>query len=134
MSSPSRDTVFISYSHANPTWLDRFATFLKPFVRKGELTLWHDQYIKVGDVWRRKIGGALGRASVGLLLVSQDFIASDFIMGEGVPALVKAANDDLLTLFPVPVSSCTHGALDAADTTPAPTRRTSPAPRKSGSE
>lgn len=56
-----RELVFISYSHADDTWLARLQVFLKPYVRQGRLSVWADPYIKVGDRWRREIAGALAR-------------------------------------------------------------------------
>ncbi|HEU4561594.1 MAG TPA: NB-ARC domain-containing protein [Longimicrobium sp.] len=105
MPSSARDLVFISYSHRDVTWLERVLTFLKPYTRNGKLTVWADPYIRVGDVWRREIDSALDRAAVGLLLVSQDFIASDFIDQVELPALVGAADAGHLTLVCVPISA-----------------------------
>jgi hypothetical protein len=48
MSVPSRDQVFISYSHRDKKWLDRLLVFLKPFQRQG-LQVWADPYIQVGE-------------------------------------------------------------------------------------
>ena len=74
-----RDLVFFSYSHRDKVWLDRLLIFLKPYVRQGRLSVWADPYIKVGDRWRRDIEAALDRTQIAGLLVSPDFLASDFI-------------------------------------------------------
>jgi hypothetical protein len=44
MSVPSRDQVFVSYSHRDKKWLDRLRVFLKPYERQG-LQVWADPYI-----------------------------------------------------------------------------------------
>jgi hypothetical protein len=102
-----RDLVFISYSHRRPESRERLLVFLKPWVRTGLLVVWADTYIKAGDRWFREIKSALRRARVGVLLVSQDFLASDFIVDEEVPELVAAADRGELTLICVPISAFT---------------------------
>ncbi|MET0395446.1 MAG: NB-ARC domain-containing protein [Longimicrobiaceae bacterium] len=112
MASPARDLVFISYAHEDATWLERLQKFLKPYVRQGQLEVWADPYIKVGERWERKIGQALDRTAVGVLLISQDLLASDFVMDEELPALRAAEGKGLLTLFCIPISASTHEATD----------------------
>ena len=62
----ARDLVFISYSHANPTWCDRLWVLLEPFVKQGRLQVWADPYLKAGGLWRRDIDAALARTRVGV--------------------------------------------------------------------
>jgi WD40 repeat protein len=112
---PLRDEVFISYSHTDETWRGRVLTYLKPYVRTRMLAIWDDSYVQVGDLWRREIDNALQRAAVGLLLVTQEFIASDFIMEVELPALRGAAEEGSLTLFAIPISSCTYQATGLRD-------------------
>ncbi len=107
-----RDLVFISYSHEDAAWLERLQKFLKPYMRQGQLEIWADPYIKVGDLWSREIDKALNRAAVGVVLVSPDCLASDFIMDVEVPALLKAAEDDELTIFCIPISASGWKATD----------------------
>jgi hypothetical protein len=99
-----RDLVFISYSHSDKVWLERLRIFLKPFIRRN-LQVWLDPYIEAGDDWRREIAMALSRSSVGVLLVSGNFLDSDFIYDEELPALLKGADVSELTIVPVPVSA-----------------------------
>jgi hypothetical protein len=101
--------VFISYSHRDRDWLDRLLIFFKPYTRKN-LKIWADPYIKVGDKWRRDISAALSHTSVAVLLVTPDFLASNFIYDEELPPLLHGADDGSITLFPIPVSSADHEA------------------------
>ena len=79
-----RDLVFISYSRPDRDWLEHLLIFLKPYTRRN-LKIWADPYIQVGDEWRRDISTALSRSCVGVLLVSYNFLASDFIDKEELP-------------------------------------------------
>ena len=88
---PQHDLVFISYSHSDRKWLNRLDTMLKPYIRAGQLVIWQDPYIQVGARWQREISAALVRARVGVLLVSPDALASDFIWEVEIPALCRAS-------------------------------------------
>lgn len=107
MSASSRDQVFVSYSHRDKKWLDRLLVFLKPYQRQG-LRLFADPYIQVGERWRRAIEGALERACIGVLLVSPDFLASDFIYEQELPLLKRAADQGHLVLICVPVKASAY--------------------------
>ncbi|MEW8306673.1 MAG: TIR domain-containing protein, partial [gamma proteobacterium symbiont of Ctena orbiculata] len=106
-----RELVFISYSHKDKKWLSDLLTFLKPYQRKG-LEIWADTNIEVGSRWERDIDHALSRACVGVLLVSQEFLASDFIYENELSPLLNAAESGVLTLVCVPVSSFTFDISD----------------------
>lgn len=71
-------TAFVSYSHQDDDLreeLDKHLTMLK---RQGVIDLWHDRRITAGEELDDAIDAALERAQVALLLVSPDFIASDY--------------------------------------------------------
>src|SRR6516164_6083126 len=105
----SRDLVFVSYSHNDRDWLDRLLVFLKPFTGP-DFRVWADPYIKIGDEWRRDISGAMSRACVAVLLVTPDFLASDFIRNEELPLLLEGAKAGTITLFPIPISASNYRA------------------------
>jgi hypothetical protein len=104
-----RDLVFVSYSHDDRDWLARLLVFLKPFTGPN-FRVWADPYIKVGEEWRRDISGAMSRACVAVLLVSPDFLASDFIRNEELPPLFDGAKADVISLIPVAISASNHKA------------------------
>ena len=79
--------VFLSYSHADAAWAQRSRVLLKPVVRRKHLRLWDDTQIRVGDEWHPAIEEAVGRSRVALVLVSADFLASDYILDRELPAL-----------------------------------------------
>jgi WD40 repeat protein len=104
-----RDLVFISYSRPDRDWLEHLLIFLKPYTRQN-LKIWADQYIQVGEEWRRDISMALSRSCVGVLLVSQNFLASDFIYKEELPPLLEGAAAKSIKLVPIPISAFDYQA------------------------
>ncbi len=100
-SQVQRNSVFISYSHKDRIWLDRLRVHLKPFERTGKLDIWSDTDIPPGSDWFSEITAALATAKVAILLITADFLASDFIHNEELPALLKAAESNGATIIPV---------------------------------
>ena len=70
--------LFYSYSHKDESLRNELETHLKLLQRQGLIAPWHDRRIETGDEWKRKIDENLERADIILLLVSSDFIASDY--------------------------------------------------------
>jgi internalin A len=70
--------LFYSYSHKDETLRDELETHLKLMQRQGLIETWSDRRITAGQEWKDKIDENLERAEIILLLVSADFIASDY--------------------------------------------------------
>jgi hypothetical protein len=98
--------VFISYSHTDTEFLDRLLVHLKPLEKSNQLELWVDTRLRAGDKWRREIEKALERANVAILLVSADFLASDFITENELPPLLKNAEERGTRVVPLIVKPC----------------------------
>lgn len=104
--STSRNAVFISYSHADAMWLKRLRVHLKPLERDHHISVWDDTRINPGSNWRDEIRAAISHAKVAVLLVSADFLASDFIATDELPPLLRAAEQEGAVILPVVVSPC----------------------------
>lgn len=98
--------VFISYSHEDRSYLDRLQVFLRPLEREGLVERWDDTRIKTGARWREEIKTALAQAKVAVLLISADFLASDFIAKEELPHLLAAEQGRGLVVMPIIVGAC----------------------------
>jgi hypothetical protein len=83
--------VVVSYSHKDAKWRDELRKFLKPHVTKTRIRFWDDTAIGAGENWREEINRAFGSANVAILLMSSDFLASDFISEEELPLLFDRA-------------------------------------------
>ena len=71
-------SVFISYAREDESWLKKLLKHLKPLERRGLISTWHAQQIVPGTNWAEVIDRRLEQASIILLLVSADFLASDY--------------------------------------------------------
>src|SRR6185295_14948240 len=98
---PNRTTVFVSYSHTNRRWLERLRIHLKPYDRRGELDLWDDSKIDPGARWQASIAAAIDRAAVSVVLISADFLASDFVVIHELPKLLQKAKLAGVGIMPI---------------------------------
>jgi hypothetical protein len=71
-------TLFYSYSHQDEALRERLEVHLKLLKRQGILNDWHDRNISAGTEWAGQISSHLEAADIILLLVSADFLASDY--------------------------------------------------------
>jgi hypothetical protein len=101
-----RNAVFISYSHKDRKWLERLQVHLKPLERGRVISRWDDTLIQPGTHWREEIRRAVEAAKVAILLVSADFLASDYIAHNEPPPLLKAAKAEGAVIPPVIGSAC----------------------------
>ena len=88
-----KHSVFISYSHEDKKWLKKVQislNTLKKYYKNVET--WSDEKIMASDVWKDEISNALENVTIAILLVSPDFIASDFIANEELQPILNKAN------------------------------------------
>lgn len=100
--------VFICYAHKDnddtdpkKRWLDRFRTHLQPLEFEGQLTICSDQDIAIGDDWHEHIQTHLNGARVAVLLISSNFMASEYIRNSELPVLLRRAKEQGTKILPV---------------------------------
>jgi hypothetical protein len=101
-----KSSIFISYSHKDEVWKDRLVAHLGVLQQEGVLDVWDDRRIVAGEDWYQKIKEVINRASVVVLLVSADFLTSNFILSEEVPRLLERKDEEGLRIFPVIIRPC----------------------------
>lgn len=95
--------VFCSYSHKDEDLRAELDTHVKLLQRQSVIVLWHDRRIPPGGDWERQIDEELERADIILLLVSSDFIASDYCYDIEVKRAMARHEADEARVIPVVV-------------------------------
>jgi hypothetical protein len=90
--------IFVSYSHSDAKWRERFEMISKPMSRAVSIEFWSDQKIKAGE-WEKQIQAAMAKAEAVVLLVSPAFLASEYIINTELPYLFKANKERGLMIF-----------------------------------
>jgi hypothetical protein len=98
--------IFVSYSHANAQMCQDFVTMAAPLKRYVGVRLWSDDDIPPGKDLKKAIGEALDRTSVAVLLVSKEYLASDFVQTIELPYFLKAAKGRGVEFLWVLISDC----------------------------
>jgi TIR domain-containing protein len=99
-------TIFFSYSHKDEDLRDQLETHLAMLKRQGVISAWHDRRLIAGTNIDTGIRQELDRAHIILLLVSPDFLASDYCYGvEMTRALERHAAGDA-RVIPVILRPC----------------------------
>ena len=105
-SSNSALTVFVAYSHVDEQLKNELLKHLEPLKKLGLIDAWHDQRLKAGDEWDKSISKHLESANIVLLLVSIDFINSNYCYDiEFAQALALHQAGDA-TVIPVVLRAC----------------------------
>ena len=103
---PTNRNLFISYSHRDKDSLDRLLIHLKPLEKEGLIDLWVDTRLSAVDKWKLRIEESLRNARVAILLVSADFLASDFIVDNELPPLLTEAEAEGTRIIPIILKPC----------------------------
>jgi hypothetical protein len=103
-----RNQVFISYCHEDEKWFREITTMLAPAIKNSTISIWHDKKIKPGAQWRKEIEGALNSAKLSLLLVTKNFLASEFINETELSYLFEAAANKAVNILWVAVGHCMY--------------------------
>ncbi len=104
--------VFISYSHKDEKWRERLHLFLKPAEQSGSISVWDDRRIHLGDEWNTAIDEAIAQASVAVLLISPEYLASEWVSMKEIPDLLKRQQQGSLRIIPILLKPCNWNEAD----------------------
>ncbi|MBI5916462.1 MAG: TIR domain-containing protein, partial [Bacteroidetes bacterium] len=107
--------VFVSYSHRNTAWLGRLRAHLGGLRRSNEIEAWTDQEILPGDLWDKAIKDKMAEADVFILLLSADFIESNYIWDVELKMAIERFKLESKMVIPVLVEPLDLGGLPGVD-------------------
>lgn len=95
-----------SYSHVDETLRNELEKHLSPLKRQGLLEAWHDRRIVAGQEFNGEINRHFEEADIVLLLVSSDFINSDYCYDVEMMRAVERHNLGDAVVIPVILRPC----------------------------
>ena len=102
----ARTKVFISYAHKDERWRERLVGHLGVLERAGLIQLCDDHQIRAGENFMGWIHEAMLQARIAVLLVSADFLTSEFIQDKELPQLFDRHASDGMAIYPLLVRDC----------------------------
>jgi hypothetical protein len=98
--------LFFSYAHKDETLRDELAKHLSLLKREGIITTWHDRDITAGTDWASAIDNNLNTANIILLLVSADFLASDYCYNIEMQRALDRHQQGVARVIPIILRPC----------------------------
>lgn len=98
--------VFFSYSHKDEDFRNELETHLAMLRREGKITAWHDRRITAGSDIHDSISEELESAQIILLLVSANFLASDYCFEREMARAMEKHQDGSAVVIPVILHPC----------------------------
>src|SRR6266700_2115857 len=92
--------------HMDEKWRRQLDAHLSALKRQGLISLWHDQHIFPGSNWTEAIDAHLETASIILLLISADFISSDYCEGIEMKRALERHEANEARVIPIVVRPC----------------------------
>jgi len=109
---------FLSYSHDDHEVFEAFMPHLAALKRAYGITIWTDHRIHTGSAWEQQIADAIAAADLVVLLVSHNFIASDYVWNAELPAINARLQSGALVLPVVLVNCFWQGVAPHLDAAP----------------
>lgn len=103
--------IFISYSHADSAAKVKLVRQMKPLGHEYNMEVWDDGLITAGDEWAEEISERIEDADIILLLVSVDFINSEYCTSVEMTRALERHVDKQAVVIPVLVRDCYWNAM-----------------------
>ncbi len=98
--------VFYSYAHEDKALRDELEKHLWTLKRQGLIEQWHDRDISAGKDWKHEIDTYLNSAQIILLLISKNFIYSDYCYGIELSRAIERCEAQEATIIPILLRPC----------------------------
>jgi hypothetical protein len=104
--APQAIKVFYSYSHKVEDLRAKLETHLRILQRQGLIAGWHDRQISAGSEWKHAIDDHLESAGIILLLISADFLASDYCYEKEMARAMARHAEGSARVIPIILRDC----------------------------
>jgi hypothetical protein len=98
--------VFYSYAHEDKALRDELEKHLMALKRQGLIEQWHDRDISAGKDWEHEIDTNLNKAHIILLLISKNFIHSDYCYGIELSRAIQRCEANEATIISILLRPC----------------------------
>lgn len=98
--------LFVSYAHEDVVFLKRLKVHLARPIFDFGFEFWDDSKINLGDRWAYEIENALNESSIVILLISADFLASNFIVNQELPKILVKEKKAGTKIIPIIIGPC----------------------------
>jgi hypothetical protein len=98
--------IFCSYSHKDEALRQEFETYVNILKQFGLIQLWTDQQIVPGQFWDKVIDEHLNRADIIVLLISPDFVTSEYCRGKEMARAKERAEREEAFVVPILLRPC----------------------------
>lgn len=99
-------SVFISYSRRDTAWMERISSILQPVERTGLVKCWTDVQVEAGTEWDAALRRQMAGCDIAILLVSTDFLRSEYVNRVELPTLIERARTGATRLLWVLLAAC----------------------------
>jgi len=99
-------SAFVSYSHKDEPYRKRLEVALVQLRRGEQILIWQDRLILPGQKWGREIDKHLETANIILLLVSPDFLASEYAYSREMQRALERHKSGSAKVVPIILRPC----------------------------
>ena len=115
-----RERIFISYARSDERTAVALAGHLRQLETAGNVGVWFDGRLEIGESWERRILDEVRRSDIILLLVSPNYLASRFVVDYELPLIeeIQATGARVVPVIVAPCAWRSHryiGSLQAFD-------------------
>src|SRR2546428_13857041 len=104
-------TLFYSYADEDVNFLKKLEKSLSTLKRLGEIEDWSRCNISAGKEWKQEMKKNMNKASIILLLISANFIASDYNYNHELDHAMQRRKDKQAIIIPIILSPCDWDGL-----------------------
>ena len=101
MVSPTPLSVFISYSHQDEAFKNELMAHLTNLQRQQKIQAWDDRNIEAGAEWDRAIKQALEEAQIVLMLITPQFMASNYCYDQEMKQALERHDAGTARVIPI---------------------------------